>query len=43
MLLPLQLPRNDFKENFMGMNVGSNNDDDVMLEVNMTPLIDVML
>ena len=27
----------------MGMNVGSNNDDDVMLEVNMTPLIDVML
>ncbi|KOA13941.1 biopolymer transporter ExbD, partial [Acinetobacter baumannii] len=43
LLLPLQLPRNDFKENFMGMNVGSNNDDDVMLEVNMTPLIDVML
>ncbi|PWG97309.1 biopolymer transporter ExbD, partial [Acinetobacter baumannii] len=30
LLLPLQLPRNDFKENFMGMNVGSNNDDDVM-------------
>lgn len=27
----------------MGMNIGSNNDDDVMLEVNMTPLIDVML
>lgn len=28
----------------MGMNVGpSNGDDDVMLEVNMTPLIDVML
>ncbi len=27
----------------MGMNVGSNNDDDVMLDVNMTPLIDVML
>ncbi|MBH8504727.1 ExbD/TolR family protein [Acinetobacter baumannii] len=27
----------------MGMNVGSNNEDDVMLEVNMTPLIDVML
>lgn len=28
----------------MGMNVGSSNgDDDVMLEVNMTPLIDVML
>lgn len=26
----------------MGMNVGSN-DDDVMLDVNMTPLIDVML
>ncbi|OLV72324.1 biopolymer transporter ExbD, partial [Acinetobacter baumannii] len=25
----------------MGMNVGSNNEDDVMLEVNMTPLIDV--
>ena len=27
----------------MGMNVGSNKDDDVMLDVNMTPLIDVML
>jgi biopolymer transport protein ExbD len=27
----------------MGMNVGSNDDDDVMLDVNMTPLIDVML
>ena len=27
----------------MGMNVGSNKDDDVMMEVNMTPLIDVML
>ena len=27
----------------MGMNVGSNQDDDVMLDVNMTPLIDVML
>lgn len=27
----------------MGMNVGSNEDDDVMLDVNMTPLIDVML
>jgi biopolymer transport protein ExbD len=28
----------------MGMNVGSNqSDDDVMMEVNMTPLIDVML
>ena len=27
----------------MGMNVGSNTEDDVMLEVNMTPLIDVML
>lgn len=27
----------------MGMNVGSNQEDDVMLEVNMTPLIDVML
>lgn len=27
----------------MGMNVGSNNEDDVMMEVNMTPLIDVML
>lgn len=27
----------------MGMNVGSDKDDDVMLEVNMTPLIDVML
>ncbi len=27
----------------MGMNVGSNKDDDIMLEVNMTPLIDVML
>ncbi|WP_180055269.1 biopolymer transporter ExbD [Acinetobacter sp. YH12142] len=27
----------------MGMNVGSDKDDDVMLDVNMTPLIDVML
>ncbi|AUX85158.1 MULTISPECIES: ExbD/TolR family protein [Acinetobacter] len=27
----------------MGMNVGSNDDDDVLLDVNMTPLIDVML
>lgn len=27
----------------MSMNVGSNHDDDVMLDVNMTPLIDVML
>jgi biopolymer transport protein ExbD len=27
----------------MGMNVGSSTEDDVMLEVNMTPLIDVML
>jgi biopolymer transport protein ExbD len=27
----------------MAMNVGSNKDDDVMLDVNMTPLIDVML
>jgi biopolymer transport protein ExbD len=27
----------------MGINVGSNDDDDVMLDVNMTPLIDVML
>ena len=27
----------------MGMNAGSNQDDDVMLDVNMTPLIDVML
>ena len=27
----------------MGINVGSNQDDDVMLDVNMTPLIDVML
>ena len=27
----------------MGMNVSPNNDDDVMLDVNMTPLIDVML
>src|SRR5690606_15338366 len=27
----------------MGMNVGSNQDDDVMLDVNMTPLIDFML
>ncbi|WP_445115846.1 ExbD/TolR family protein [Acinetobacter sp. WZC-1] len=27
----------------MGMNTGSNHDDDVMMEVNMTPLIDVML
>ena len=27
----------------MGMNVGSNQNDDVMLDVNMTPLIDVML
>ena len=27
----------------MGMNVGSHDDDDVLLDVNMTPLIDVML
>ncbi len=27
----------------MGMNVGSDKDDDVMLDVNMTPLIDVIL
>lgn len=27
----------------MGMNVGSDKDDDVILDVNMTPLIDVML
>ncbi|MCX5469594.1 ExbD/TolR family protein [Acinetobacter nematophilus] len=27
----------------MAMNIGSNKDDDVMLDVNMTPLIDVML
>lgn len=27
----------------MGMNVSSNDDDDVLLDVNMTPLIDVML
>ena len=27
----------------MGKNVGSNQDDDLMLDVNMTPLIDVML
>jgi len=27
----------------MGMNIGSHDDDDVLLDVNMTPLIDVML